>query len=100
MGDSTHVEGFQCPVKKFQCKACHSLDSLPVFVTKRSKHPSSHVDQRHINSIQGGVYVQDKAMCRYSEDYSSSDDSFCLQIQVQCTQASSKKIPTPTHIIN
>ena len=22
-GDSAHVEGFQCPAKKFQCKACH-----------------------------------------------------------------------------
>ena len=24
-GDSTHVEGFQCPAKKFQCKACHKF---------------------------------------------------------------------------
>ena len=31
--------------------------------------------------------------------YSSSDDSFCLQIKVQCTQTSLKKIPTPTHLI-
>ena len=24
-GDSTQVKGFQCPVKKFQCKACHKF---------------------------------------------------------------------------
>ena len=24
-GDSAHVEGFQCPAKKFQCKACHKF---------------------------------------------------------------------------
>ena len=24
-GDSGHLEGFQCPAKKFQCKACHML---------------------------------------------------------------------------
>ena len=22
-GDSNHIEGFQCPAKKFQCKSCH-----------------------------------------------------------------------------
>ena len=31
--------------------------------------------------------------------YSSSDDSFCLQIKVQHTQASLKMIPTPAHLI-
>ena len=30
---------------------------------------------------------------------SSSDDSFCLQIKVQCTQTSFKKVPTPSHLI-
>ena len=24
-GDSAHLEGFQCPAKKFQCKACHKV---------------------------------------------------------------------------
>ena len=24
-GDSAHVEGFQCPAKNFQCKACHKF---------------------------------------------------------------------------
>ena len=47
----------------------------------------------------GTVYVQEKAMCSHSEDYISSDDSFCWKIQVQQTQTSSKKIPTPTHLI-
>ena len=38
-----------------------------------------------------------RAICSHPEDYSSSDDSFCLQIKVQQTQASLKKILTPTH---
>ena len=42
---------------------------------------------------------QEKAICGNSEVYSSSDDSFCLQIQVQQTEAISKRIPTPTHLI-
>ena len=45
------------------------------------------------------MYAQDKAIGRHSEDYNSSDDSFHLQIKVQCTKASLKKIPTPTHLI-
>ena len=24
--DSTHLEGFQCPVKQYQCKACHKFE--------------------------------------------------------------------------
>ena len=24
-GDSTHIEGFQCPAKKYQCKSCHKF---------------------------------------------------------------------------
>ena len=48
-GDSIHVEGFQCPAKKFQCKVAISLDTLPVFVTKSTKLPSSLEDQRPIN---------------------------------------------------
>ena len=59
----------------------------------KSRRPKAHQLQA------GTVYVQEKAICGCSEDYSPIDDSFYLQIQVQCTQASSKKIPTPTHLI-
>ena len=45
------------------------------------------------------MYVQERPICGHSEEYSSSDDSFCLQIKVQYTQASLKKIPTPAHLI-
>ena len=33
-GDTVHNKGFQCPVKKFQCKVCHNLDISPQYVTK------------------------------------------------------------------
>ena len=44
------------------------------------------------------VNVHENAICSKSEE-SSSDDSFCLQIKVQCTQAHFKKVPTPSHLI-
>ena len=44
------------------------------------------------------MYVPENALYGQSEE-SSSDDSFCLQLKVQCTQAGFKKVPTPTHLI-
>ena len=37
-------------------------------------------------------------MC-YSEDCSSSNESFCLQVKIQHPQAECKKIPTHSHLI-
>ena len=76
-----------------------SLDTLPVFVIKGSKYHSSLEDQRLIHYKQDTIYAQERPICGHSEDYSSSDDSFCLQIKVQHTQASLKKMPTPVHLI-
>ena len=45
------------------------------------------------------MFTQERAICSHSESYSSGDDSFYLQIKMQCTQASLKKVPTPTHLI-
>ena len=58
----------------------------------KSRRPTAHQLQA------GTVYVQERAIFSHTEDYSSSDDSFCLQIKVQHTQASLKKIPTPSHL--
>ena len=93
------MEGFQCPVKKFQCKACHKFVHFASLCYQmkqapfKSKRPKAHQLQA------GTVYVQERTICSHFEDYSSSDNSFCLQIKVQHTQASLKKIPTPTHLI-
>ena len=45
------------------------------------------------------MYAKESAICGQSEDYSSSKDSFCLQIKVQWTQANLQKIPRPAHLI-
>ena len=47
----------------------------------------------------GAVYACDKFICSHSEDFSSSDESICLQVKIQCTQAECKKIPRPSHLI-
>ena len=48
-GDSTHVEGFQCPAKSSNVKDVTSFYTLPIFVIIKSKLHSSQRSQRHIN---------------------------------------------------
>ena len=38
-GDSTHVEGFQYPVKKFQCKACHKFGHFTTLCFQKKQVP-------------------------------------------------------------
>ena len=38
-------------------------------------------------------------ICSHPEDLYSSDDSFCLQVNIQHAQADCKKIPTLSHLI-
>ena len=42
--------------------------------------------------------MQEDSICSQSEDLTSNGESFCLQVKIQCTQASSK-IPTTAHFI-
>ena len=44
------------------------------------------------------VYAQEDSICSLSEDLTSSNESFCLQVRIQCAQARSK-IPTTSHLI-
>ena len=48
-GDSAHIEGFQCAAKNSNAKLATSLDTLPVFVMRKSKLISNPEDQRHTN---------------------------------------------------
>ena len=97
-GDSTHVEGFQCPAKKFQCKACHKFGHFTSLcyqkkqVPFKSKKPKAHQLQA------GAMYACEDAIFGHSEE-NSSNDSFCLKLKVQQVQASIKKIHAPPHLI-
>ena len=70
-GDSQHVEGFRCPVSKYQCKNCHKFG--------------------HFSSL-----CYKKKEFEHKSDKSSSDDSFCLQVKLKSTQAEN---PVPQHLI-
>ena len=98
-GDSNHIDGFQCPAKKFQCKSCHKYGHLTSLCYQKKQasfkpgKPKAHMSQA------GAAYTCDKSICGHPEGCSSSDDSICLQVKIQWSQAESKKIPTPSHLI-
>ena len=46
----------------------------------------------------GMVYAQEDSICSQSSDLTSSNEYFCLQVKIQCTQANTKS-PTPYHLI-
>ena len=95
-GDSKHVEGFKCPAKKCQCKTCNKHVHFTSLCYKKSVSFKSRTLKAY--QLQAGqVYMQEDSICCQSEDLTSSDESFCLQVKIQCTQASSK-IPT-SHLI-
>ena len=47
----------------------------------------------------GAVYAKESGICGQSEDDSSSEDSFCLQVKVKCKESNLQRIPRPTHLI-
>ena len=81
-GESTHVEGFQCPMKKFQCKACHRCGHLTSLCYQKKQAPFKSRSPKAHQFQPGTLYVQENAISGHSENYSPCDDSFCLQIQL------------------
>ena len=43
--------------------------------------------------------MRESARCDHSEEDSTSEDSFCLQVKIKHTQADKQKIPRPIHLI-
>ena len=100
-GDSTHAQGFQCPAKKYQCKVCNKyghFSSLCYQKKTQVHHKNSHRNPKVHQLHAGPMYAQDSTNHSYSKE-SSSDESFCLQLQTQSNHAEGKQIPNPVHLI-
>ena len=96
-GDSRHIEGFKCPVKKYQCKSCHKYGHCTGLCFKKQVSFKSRPPKAHQLQAKE-VYMQDESICGQSEDFTSSDDSFCVHMRIQCIQAESK-FPKTCHLI-
>ena len=100
-GDSIHTEGFQCPAKKYQCKVCNKyghFSSLCYQMKTEAHHKNSCRNPKVHKLYAGPMYLQDSSSHSNSED-SSSDESFCLQLQIQSNHTEGKQIPNPVHLI-
>ena len=100
-GDSIHAQGFQCPVKKYQCKICNKYShfSSLCYQEKTQVHHKNSCRNPKAHQLHAGTtYAQDSSNHSHSED-SSSDESFFLQLQIQNNHAEGKQLPNPLHII-
>ena len=100
-GDSAHLEGFQCPVKKNQCKSCHKFGHYTSLCFQRIQQKQAPYKSQKLKAHQlkaGTIFAQDSVTGGQSEDF-STDDSFCLQMKVQCTPTSDKNAHTPAWLI-
>ena len=98
-GDSTQVEGFQCPAKKFQFKACHKFGHFTSLCYQKKQAPFKSRKPKAHQLQEWAVYAKESAIYSQSEDDSSSQDSFCLQVKVKHTQPNLQRIPRPTRLI-
>ena len=96
-GDTTHHEGFTCPAKKYQCKACHKFGHFTSQCFQRKQHLQHKFRQPKAHQIQVGESYDNPD--NYSSDVSSSKDSFCLQVKIRRQLDGTQKIPKPTHLI-
>ena len=87
-GDYAHLEGFQCPAKKFQCKACHKFGHYTSLYFQKTQQNQANYKHRKptVHQLKAGtIHAHDS-----NEEADSSDHSFCLHLKIQCAQAHSK----------
>ena len=98
-GDSVHIEGFQCPAKKYQCKACHKFGHFTSMCYQKKQAPSKHRKPKAHQIQAGSIHAHRSAPYDHSDEDSTSEESFCLQLKVKQRQARENNVPKATHLI-
>ena len=98
-GDSVHVEGFQCPAKKYQCKACHKFGHFTSMCFQKKQASFKHRKPKAYQIQAGGTHVHRSASYDHLDEDSTSEESFCLQLKIKQRQARESKVPKATHLI-
>ena len=98
-GDTVHIEGFQCPAKKYQCKACHKFGHFTSMCYQKKQAPSKHRKPKAHQLQVGRRHAHGSASYDHSDDDSTSEESFCLQIKIKQKQAKENRVPKATHLI-
>ena len=87
-GDSTHLEGFQCPVKRHHCKSCHKFGHFTSFCVMKCQQKQAYHKPHNpkVHQLTAGT----KQAYKSQTESESLDNSFCLQLQIKHVQAQSK----------
>ena len=82
----------RCLVSRFQCKHCHKFGhfSSLCYKKKESEYKRDKSKPRAHQLMVGRASAQGSVCSQSDASFSSSDDSFCLQIQVKSTQPETK----------
>ena len=99
-GDSQHREGFRCPASKHQCKICHKFGHFSSLCYKKRDglhNPKRSLGSPRAHQLKIGFICTQDSLSGESDGYSSEEDSFCLQLQVQSTQPETSFI-APQHL--
>ena len=96
-GYSTPLEGFQCPAKRYQCKSCHKFGHFTnlCFMKGQPKQAYHKPHEPKAHELTAGII---QAYDSQSES-ESSDNSFCLQLQIKHVQAQNKIDKKPACLI-
>ena len=99
--DTSHAKGFQCPVKKFQCKVCHKFGHFTSVCYQKNQQTSGSSIPRKpkAHKIQGGGLYPHQDMDSNILEESSSDELFCLQMKIQKTQLTNLQLPKPVYLM-
>ena len=73
--DSTHIEGFKCPAKTYQCQSSHKYEHFTSLCYKKQVPFKSRAPKAHQLKAEE-VYMQDESIWSHSDAFTSSDDPF------------------------
>ena len=96
-GDSTHLEGYTCPAKRYQCKTCHKFGhftSLCLMNVQQKQAYHKPCKPKAHQLTAGTIQAYDS-----QSESEGFDNSFCLQLQIKCVQAQSKIDKKPECLI-
>ena len=66
----------------------------------QKKHTYSKPRRPKVHQLQAGtMYGSNSASYDHSDDDSTANESFCLQVKIKCNQMKEQRVPRPTHLI-
>ena len=95
-GDSPHIQGFRCPASRYQCQHCHKYGHFSKLCFKKNG-PEHKKNTRRNKTHQLMVGTASTIDHQSYASYSSTEDSFCLQLQAKFIKERSKK-DKPQHL--